>query len=90
MMRVVLSRRAEEDLAKITDYIALYSPARVHSFEDELLAQCIKIGLSPMAYVAQPEHHLMGRGLIGSQVSHNCIFRGTVYVRCDNAMDRCP
>jgi toxin ParE1/3/4 len=59
-MRVVLSRRAEADLAEITDYIALDSPTRAESFEDELLAQSRKIGLSPLAYVARPE---LGHGI---------------------------
>jgi plasmid stabilization system protein ParE len=52
-MRVVLSRRAEADLAEITDYIAIDSQARADSFEDDLLAQSRRIGRSPLVYVAR-------------------------------------
>jgi hypothetical protein len=48
-----VSRPVEADLAEITDYIALDIPARADSFEDELLAQCRKIGRSPLVYAAR-------------------------------------
>jgi toxin ParE1/3/4 len=54
-MRVRLSRRAEIDLAEITDFIALDNPERAYEFEDELIARARKIGQSPLVYVERPE-----------------------------------
>ena len=54
-MRVRLSRRAEMDLAEITDFIALDNPERAYEFEDELLERAQKISLSPLGYVERPE-----------------------------------
>lgn len=54
-MRVRLSRRAENDLVEIIDFIALDNPERAFEFEDELIARARKIGQSPMAYVERPE-----------------------------------
>jgi toxin ParE1/3/4 len=46
-VRVRLSRRAEIDLAEITDFIALDNPERALEFEDELLARAHKIAHAP-------------------------------------------
>lgn len=54
-MRVRVSRRAEMDLAEITDFIALDNPERAYQFEDELLERAEKIGRAPLAYVERPE-----------------------------------
>jgi toxin ParE1/3/4 len=54
-VRIRLSRRAEIDLAEITDFIALDNPDRALEFEDELLAQARKIGQAPLGYVERPE-----------------------------------
>ncbi|MGQ0835568.1 MAG: type II toxin-antitoxin system RelE/ParE family toxin [Gammaproteobacteria bacterium] len=54
-MRVRLSRRAEMDLAEITDFIALDSPGRASQFEDELLERARKISQVPRGYVERPE-----------------------------------
>jgi toxin ParE1/3/4 len=48
-MRVRLSRRAEMDLAEITDFIALDNPERAYEFEDELLERACKILWRPLA-----------------------------------------
>jgi toxin ParE1/3/4 len=52
---VRLSRRAEIDLAEITDFIALDNPERAFEFEEELLAQARKIAQTPLGYVERPE-----------------------------------
>ena len=54
-MQVRISRRAEIDLAEITDFIALDNPERALEFEDELIAQAHKIAHSPLGYVERPE-----------------------------------
>jgi toxin ParE1/3/4 len=54
-MRVRVSRRAEIDLAEITDFIALDNPERAFEFEDELIARAHKIGETPQAYAERPE-----------------------------------
>lgn len=54
-MRVRLSRRAEMDLAEITDFIALDNPERAYEFEDELLERAQKISLAPLGYVERTE-----------------------------------
>ena len=46
-MRVRLSRRAEIDLAEITDFIALDNPERAFEFEDELIARAHKFAEAP-------------------------------------------
>jgi toxin ParE1/3/4 len=46
-MGVRLSRRAEMDLAEVTDFIALDNPERAYEFEDELLERARKISLKP-------------------------------------------
>jgi len=54
-VRVRLSRRAEIDLAEITDFIALDNPERAFEFEEELIARARKIAQAPQAYVERPE-----------------------------------
>jgi toxin ParE1/3/4 len=54
-MRVRVSRRAEMDLAEITDFIALDNPERAYQFEDELLEHAQKIARAPLAYVERPD-----------------------------------
>lgn len=54
-MRVRLSRRAEMDLAEITDFIALDNPERASQFEDELLEHARKISQAPLGYVERRE-----------------------------------
>ncbi len=54
-MRVRLSRRADIDLAEITDFIALDNPERAFEFEDELIARARKIAQAPLVYVERPE-----------------------------------
>jgi toxin ParE1/3/4 len=55
MMRVRISRRAEMDLAEITDYIAADNPKGAYEFEDKLLEQAQKISLAPLGYVERVE-----------------------------------
>ncbi len=52
-----MSRRADVDLAEITDFIALDNPERAFEFEfeDELVAQARKIAQAPLGYVERPE-----------------------------------
>ncbi len=59
-MRLQLSPLAQTDLEDIGDYIALDSPANALRFIQGLRAQCKKITLSPLAYIARPE---LGEGL---------------------------
>lgn len=54
-MRVRVSRRAEMDLAEITDFIALDNPERAYQFEEELLERAQTIGRAPLAYAERPE-----------------------------------
>lgn len=54
-MRVRPSHRAETDLIEITDYIALDSPERASTFEDELLEHAHTIAQAPFGYVERPE-----------------------------------
>jgi len=60
MPGVILSRRAEQDLAEISDYIAQDSPPKAHEFEEELLARAAQIASAPLAYRARPE---LGAGI---------------------------
>lgn len=55
VVRVRLSRRAETDLAEITNFIALDNPERAYEFEDELLERTRKISLTPLGYAERPE-----------------------------------
>lgn len=54
-MRVRVSRRAEMDLAEITDFIALDNPERAYQFEEELLEHARRIGRAPLAYAERPD-----------------------------------
>jgi toxin ParE1/3/4 len=54
-MRLELSPLAQTDLEAIGDYIALDSPGNALRFVRGMRAQCQKIALAPMAYVARPE-----------------------------------
>jgi toxin ParE1/3/4 len=54
-MRVRLSRRADNDLVEITDFIALDNPERATEFEDELLQHARKIALAPLGYAERAE-----------------------------------
>jgi toxin ParE1/3/4 len=54
-MRVRVSRRAEMDLAEITDFIALENPERADQFEDELLEHARKIAFAPLAYAERTD-----------------------------------
>ena len=54
-MHVRVSRRAEMDLAEITDFIALDNPDRAYQFEDELLGHAKKISLAPLSYAERSD-----------------------------------
>jgi len=53
--RVRVSRRAELDLAEITDFIALDNPEHAYQFEDELLDHARKIAGAPLAYAERTD-----------------------------------
>lgn len=54
-MRTRMSRRAEIDLAEITDFIARDNPEHADRFEDELLEQAQRIARAPLAYAERPD-----------------------------------
>lgn len=54
-MRVVLSSSIEGDLAAISDYIAVDSPARAVSLIDEILAGVYRVARNPLVYRLRPE-----------------------------------
>lgn len=60
MPRLVLSPRAQLDLAEIGDYIARDNLARAMSFLDELKAHCERISEAPDAY---PRREDLGVGI---------------------------
>jgi plasmid stabilization system protein ParE len=49
-----MSRRAEMDLAEITNFIALDNPARAFEFEEALLEHAHRIGCAPLACFLPP------------------------------------
>jgi toxin ParE1/3/4 len=55
MMPVVISSRAVQDLADITDYISRDNPVRALSFANELEAHCMKIGERPLSFPGRTE-----------------------------------
>jgi toxin ParE1/3/4 len=55
-----MSRRAEMDLAEITNFIALDNPARAFEFEEELLEHARRIECAPLAYAKRAD---LGDGL---------------------------
>jgi toxin ParE1/3/4 len=55
-----MSRRAEMDLAEITNFIALDNPARAFEFEEDLLEHAHRIGRAPLAYAVRAD---LGAGL---------------------------
>jgi toxin ParE1/3/4 len=55
-MRVELSRRSEEDLEPIGDFIARDNPRRAVTFAPELRAQRNSLGLQPEMGSARPEY----------------------------------
>ena len=59
-MQLEFSPLAQADLEAIGDYIAQDSPANALHFVQGLRAQCQKIGVAPMVYVARP---LLAAGL---------------------------
>ena len=54
-MRLEISPLAEFDLEAIGDYIAQDSPGNALRFVEGLRAQCERISLAPMIYIARPE-----------------------------------
>jgi toxin ParE1/3/4 len=54
-MRVRVSRRAEMDLAEITDFIALDNSKRADEFEEELLERVRNISRAPLAYAERSD-----------------------------------
>ena len=54
-MRTRMSRKAEMDLAEITDFIALDNPQRAERFEEELLDHAQRIARAPLAYVERSD-----------------------------------
>ena len=50
-----MSRRAQRDLAEITDFIALDNPERADQFEVELLDHAHRIARAPLAYVERSD-----------------------------------
>lgn len=50
MTPVLFSRKAEDDLEAIADYIAQDNPVRAVSFVKELRKQCVAIGQFPNAH----------------------------------------
>ena len=59
-MIIVYTRKAENDLESIGDYIALDNPARALSFIGELRQCCQKIGKAPGVYAFVPRHQHNG------------------------------
>jgi toxin ParE1/3/4 len=55
MKSVVVSDKAESDLADIADYISLDNPRRALSFTEELEARFVDIGERPMSFPARPD-----------------------------------
>jgi toxin ParE1/3/4 len=55
MIPVIFSRKAEDDLEAIADYIAQDNPTRALSFLQELRKQCANLGLFPNAHPRFPE-----------------------------------
>ncbi len=55
MKPVIVSRRAEHDLADIADYISPDFPQRALSFIEELEAYFISIGERPLSFTSRPE-----------------------------------
>jgi toxin ParE1/3/4 len=55
MIPVIVSLRAEQDLADIIDYISRDNPIRALSFADELEAYFLKIGERPNSFSPRPE-----------------------------------
>jgi len=50
-----MSRRAEMDLAEITDFIAADNPARAEQFEAGLLDHARRIARAPLAYAERSD-----------------------------------
>lgn len=59
-MQIVFSRRAENDLEEIGDYIAQDNPRRALSFVRELRVHCQRIANAPLSHPARPE---LGAGI---------------------------
>jgi toxin ParE1/3/4 len=53
-MRVVLARKAIEDLVAIGEYIAASNPERAESFVNEIQAKCFELADSPKAFARLP------------------------------------
>ncbi|MFC6792019.1 type II toxin-antitoxin system RelE/ParE family toxin [Methylobacterium komagatae] len=59
-MKVVLSKRAIEDLIDIGRYIGRNNPTRAASFVAELEARCVTLGDMPKGYPPLPGHEASG------------------------------
>lgn len=59
-MIVVITDEAEEDFARIGDYIAQHNPARAESFVDELLARCMRLSHMPLRFSLIPRFERSG------------------------------
>ena len=59
-MRLVFSREAKADLAKIGDWIAQHNPIRAVTFVDELEQRCVQLTTMPRAYPLVPRHEESG------------------------------
>lgn len=84
-MQLEFAPLAQADLETIGDYIAQDSPANALRFVQGLRAQCQKICVAPMAYVARPE---LGEGLRSCAHGRYVIFfrPGTSQVRIERIL----
>lgn len=55
MAKLVFSPKSQQDLIEIGDFIAQSSPANARDFVKKLIAQCKRIVVSPLAYVARED-----------------------------------
>lgn len=53
MAKVTFSPKSRQDLLEIGDYIAKDNRTNARRFVNKLIAQCERIGASPMAYVGK-------------------------------------
>jgi toxin ParE1/3/4 len=64
MKPVIVSSRAENDLADIADYISLDDPRRALSFTEELEARFVDVGERPLSFPARPEWGMNKRSAV--------------------------
>jgi toxin ParE1/3/4 len=71
MAKVTFSPKSRQDLLDIGDYIAKDSRASAQQFVGKLMAQCQRIGTSPMGYVGRED---LAPGLRMAGLGHYVIF----------------